>query len=71
MKGLLVALAVGGAMVVLPAVAAADVWEPVSGTPLKTRTAYVQPDRFHIVWSVKNRRRASHRFTIEGCHPDQ
>ena len=51
MKGSLAALALAGAMMVLlPAVAAADVWEPVSGTPPTSlgggTTAYVQPDRF-------------------------
>jgi hypothetical protein len=49
MKVSLVVLALAGAMMV-PQAAAADVWEPVSGTPPASlgggTTAYVQPDRF-------------------------
>ena len=51
MKGSLTTLAlVGAMMVLLPAVAAADVWEPVSGTPPTSlgggTTAAIRPDRF-------------------------
>ena len=50
MKGSLVGLALAAVLMVLPAAAAADVWEPVQGTPPASlgggTTAPIQPERF-------------------------
>lgn len=50
MKGSLVGLAIAGVLMVVPAAAAGDVWEPVQGTPPPSlgggTTAPIQPERF-------------------------
>ena len=50
MKGSLAALAVAAMVLLVPPVAVADVWEPVSGTPPASlgggTTAPIQPERF-------------------------